>query len=354
MMLIAAVVISGVYSEAAVAAAGNGPGSTSATTNESGQSEGLTSCEINFVDVRNTDYFYEAVRYLSCRGAISGYADGTFRPGNNTTRGQLSKIVVLAKGWPLVNPPVPSFSDVRQDNPFYVYVETARARGVISGYADGTFRPGAEITRGQLTKAVVLAQAWPLINPPTATFRDVPVGSAFYVYIETAAARHVISGYSDNTFRPGNPATRGQISKIVYTAITGDSGFRLTPHEQQTVDEINRRRAAMGLPTLRIDIALTYAARRHSNDIGPLGLCQHNGTDGSSPWDRIEQAGYEGFGRGEVVACNFDTAQSAVAAWWDSPGHYAVLTDPSVNDIGCGWWIGSNGYGWVTCDTGSR
>ena len=59
-----------------------------------------------------TDYFYEAVRYLYCRGVISGYADNTFRPYNNTTRGQLTKIVVLGFGMPIYSPPTPTFRDV--------------------------------------------------------------------------------------------------------------------------------------------------------------------------------------------------------------------------------------------------
>src|SRR5690349_5691154 len=56
-----------------------------------------TTCPFNFLDVRSTDYFYDGVRYLFCMGAISGYLDDTFRPGNTTTRAQLSKIVVIAR-----------------------------------------------------------------------------------------------------------------------------------------------------------------------------------------------------------------------------------------------------------------
>ena len=43
----------------------------------------------------------------------------------------------------------------------------------------------------------------------------------FFCYIETAYSHNIISGYSDGTFRPGNSATRGQICKIVYQAIAG-------------------------------------------------------------------------------------------------------------------------------------
>jgi hypothetical protein len=169
--------------------------------------------------VQPTDYFYEAVRYLYCAGVISGYSDNTFRPYNNTTRGQLSKIVVLAQGWAIYTPPQPTFSDVPTTHTFYQHIETAYQHGVISGYADGTFRPQSDVTRGQLTKIVVLSEGWTPINPPQPTFSDVPPSSPFYGYIETAYSSGIISGYSDGTFRPGNSATRGQIAKIVHNAL---------------------------------------------------------------------------------------------------------------------------------------
>jgi hypothetical protein len=173
---------------------------------------------MTFSDVHPTDYFYEAVRYLYCRGVISGYSDNTFRPFNNTTRGQLTKIVVLAEGWAL-NCTSQHFSDVPPSHTFYCYIETAVAHGTISGYADGTFKPGNDVTRGQLAKIVVLAEGW-ADSCATQHFSDVPPSHPFFCNIETAFAHGIISGYADGTFRPGNPATRGQISKIVYGAVT--------------------------------------------------------------------------------------------------------------------------------------
>lgn len=118
-------------------------------------------CEVNFSDVYPDDYYYDAVIYLACAGALSGYSDNTFRPGSSTTRGQLSKIVVGAEGWTLDTTGGPHFIDVPTTSPFYSYIETAYNRGVISGYADSTFRPGSNATRGQISKIVYNA-----INAP--------------------------------------------------------------------------------------------------------------------------------------------------------------------------------------------
>src|SRR5215210_6230174 len=53
-------------------------------------------CLLPFYDVEESDYYYQPVKYLYCHSSISGYGDGTFRPGNNITRAQILKIVVLA------------------------------------------------------------------------------------------------------------------------------------------------------------------------------------------------------------------------------------------------------------------
>jgi hypothetical protein len=191
-----------------------------------------TPCSISFSDVLPTDYFYQGVTYLYCHGAISGYADGTFRPYNDVTRGQMVKIITLAFGVPLFTPTSPTFTDVPTSHPFYVYVETAAHAGIVSGYADGTFRPQNNVTRGQISKIIALAAGWPLVNPPVGTFEDVAPGSAFYTYVETIAMRNVISGYTCGGpgepcgnparpyFRQNANATRGQIAKVVYGALS--------------------------------------------------------------------------------------------------------------------------------------
>jgi hypothetical protein len=188
-----------------------------------------TACAMPFTDVQSTDYFFVPVRYLYCRGVISGYADNTFRPFNNTTRGQLCKIVTLAKGWTIYLPSTPTFRDVPASDPFYQYIETAYHQGIISGYSCGVgcleFRPGNNVTRGQLCKIIVLAQGWAIYTPPSPSFQDVQVTDAFYQFVETAYSHGIVSGYTCGTgcleFRPGNNATRGQICKIVYNAVAG-------------------------------------------------------------------------------------------------------------------------------------
>jgi hypothetical protein len=190
-----------------------------------------------FSDVHASDYFYTPVQYLVSHGVVSGYADCTFRPYNNTTRAQMVKIVTLGFAIPIQTPAGGeyTFADAPPSQPFFAYIETAAAHNVISGYACGGaaepcdsrsrpyFRPNANVTRGQLSKITVGAAGWSPVNPVRPTFGDVAPGTAFYTFVETAVCHGVISGYADGTFRPAANATRGQIAKIEYLALTSPS-----------------------------------------------------------------------------------------------------------------------------------
>jgi len=163
--------------------------------------------------------FFSYVSDMHQMGAISGYADGTFRPSNTATRGQVAKMAVLVSGISMdgVTENGPHFTDVDPSSPFYTYIEAAYASGWVSGYSDGTFRPSENVTRGQIVKIAVQAAGFDLDlhDPSIATFSDVQVGSTYYRYVETAYANGVLAGYSDGSFRPNAPATRGQLSKIL-------------------------------------------------------------------------------------------------------------------------------------------
>jgi len=194
-----------------------------------------------FYDVPTTDPFYSYIEYMAAHNIVSGYADNTFRPGNNISRGQLAKMVVIGLGWPLVTPTVPTFADVPPNQAFYTFIETAARHGVISGYTcgglneqcDAQFRPYARpanpVTRGQLAKIIVSAKGWTPLQPESATFRDVAASQVFYGFVERAVQQGLLSGYicggggepcPGGYFRPGAGATRGQLSKILDLALT--------------------------------------------------------------------------------------------------------------------------------------
>ncbi len=168
-----------------------------------------------FADLASTDFAYNPVQHLTGKGAISGYADGTFRPSNMVTRAQFAKMLVVGMGWAWPAPATPTFRDVPAGDWAFPYIETAVQHGALSGYSDGTFRPTTAITRAQLAKLIVISRGWALHTPPAAHFSDVATGDWAFGYVETAVNNGVLSGYSDGTYRPTAPATRAQVAKIL-------------------------------------------------------------------------------------------------------------------------------------------
>lgn len=172
-------------------------------------------CGMSFSDLTNSHWAYDYIGYLYCRNVVSGFPDGTFRPDSETSRAEFTKWLALANGWNLYNPYYPSFSDVPTTHPYYQYIESAKLRGIIVGYGNGTFGPNNTVTRAQATKMLVLSRGWPIVNPSSPTFPDVLGDSWAYGYVETAFRKAIIGGFGDGTFRPNYPLTRAHLSKML-------------------------------------------------------------------------------------------------------------------------------------------
>jgi hypothetical protein len=133
----------------------------------------------HFADVPAGNTFYPFVETGYNHGVIGGYPCGGpgepcpglyFRPNNNITRSQLSKVIALAKAYLLLDPATPTFADVAPGSTFYTYVETVAAHSLVGGYPCGSpgepcpgiyFRPVNSATRGQVSKIVTIAYGGP-------------------------------------------------------------------------------------------------------------------------------------------------------------------------------------------------
>jgi uncharacterized delta-60 repeat protein len=130
-----------------------------------------------FIDVPSGSTFYTQITCLASRGIIGGYDDCTFRPGNNITRGQIAKVVSNAAGFD-EDPGPQIYEDVPSDSPFYEWINRLSGRGHMSGYVCG------------------LVPEEPCVEPNNLPY-----------------------------FRPNANATRGQLAKIVSNA----AGITTTP-----------------------------------------------------------------------------------------------------------------------------
>lgn len=188
--------------------------------------------------------FYDWIHCLACGGILGGYDDGTFRPQNLITRGQIAKIVSNAAGFDDgITEGTSTFEDVVPNSTFWIYVERLAMYDVMGGYECGGpgepciapdnkpyFRPQANATRGQIAKIVSNSAGFSdEIQAGTQSFEDVTEGSTFYVYVERLLLNRpgAMNGYpcggpgepcgtgNKPYFRPSANATRGQTAKIV-------------------------------------------------------------------------------------------------------------------------------------------
>lgn len=128
--------------------------SISGAGSSSGSNSGIELQSVrDFPDCNPNEWYASAVTYVSNKGLITGYDNGTFGPYDNITRGQLVTILWRMEGKPISSSA--GFSDVSSSDFYYSAALWAQKNGVIKGYGDGTFGGERLITREEA--AVMLA-----------------------------------------------------------------------------------------------------------------------------------------------------------------------------------------------------
>jgi len=109
-----------------------------------------------------------------------------------------------------------SFTDVPTTSSFYKAIQWALEQGITAGFSDGTFRPSDNCTRGQIVTFLWRYAGKPSPKGKTQTFSDVPTSNNFFKAIQWASEQNITSGYSDGTFGVYKTCTRGQCVTFLY------------------------------------------------------------------------------------------------------------------------------------------
>lgn len=114
------------------------------------------------------------------------------------------------------------------------------------------------------------------------------------------------------------------------------SRSRVEQFEDEVLALVNRERQRDGCTVmLRTDDRLHTAARGHSVDMAAHNTMSHTGSDGSSPWQRAERAGYRS-AMAENVAYGYRSPASVMAGWMESDGHKRNILNCAAKAIGVG------------------
>ncbi|NUU64160.1 Ig-like domain-containing protein [Paenibacillus agri] len=155
----------------------------------------------------------EAVDKLSKLNIVSGYPDGSFKPEREMTRAEFAALIV--KALKLKEDNGPSFQDMN-GHWADAMVRTAAKAGIIEGVSASSFAPELKITREQM--AVIIARALNMTtgNEGTLNFTDkANISPWAVVSLKALASRGIIQGYADGSFRPDKPVSRAEAATVI-------------------------------------------------------------------------------------------------------------------------------------------
>ena len=164
-------------------------------------------------------YYYAPVYWASQNGITGGVKDDNgvyskFDPQATCTRAQMVSFL-----WRFAGCPEPktytNFKDVSQKAYYYKAVSWAQENGITGGYSDGTFGPDKPCTRGQAVTFLNRMHYSEKAHIIT-EFSDVKPGTYYYNAVLWAEEYGITGGYSDGTFRPDNTCTRAQMVTFLY------------------------------------------------------------------------------------------------------------------------------------------
>lgn len=175
----------------------------------------ITNEDHPFKDVKTTDYFKDPVVWAYENEITKGTSDISFSPNADCTRAQVVTFLWRAMGCPEVGDVKNPFNDVKDGQWYTEAVLWAVENGITNGTSANTFSPNAKVTRAQVVTFLYrTAKAAPVKtdNP----FNDVKAGQWYTDAVLWTVENGITNGTSKTTFSPNSVCTRGQIVTFLY------------------------------------------------------------------------------------------------------------------------------------------
>jgi uncharacterized protein YkwD len=200
------------------------------------------------------------------------------------------------------------------------------------------------LTPSSRTAPTVSAKASATHRTPTAKNRSMaltPAGRSAAASRSAAAQASSAAARSGSAHRPVQ-TTAPRTPSASPTAVPGTGPALLFGAPTEGVAEaevvrlVNVARQSAGCAPVTVNGTLVQLARAHSQDMaGPAGF-RHNASDGLTPFQRMNAAGYDYSVAAENIAAGQPNAGAVMAAWLASPGHRANIVDCRLTQIGVG------------------
>lgn len=149
----------------------------------------------------------------------------------------------------------------------------------------------------------------------------------------------------------------GLLAACTSTGGGSNNGYRIGRDSSKVqfrmLDSVNALRSAAGVQQVQLNAQLNAAAATHARDMSVQNRPWHFGSDGSSPLDRAQRAGFYGQFLGEAISETYETELETLSAWMGEPGTRAVILDASATQMGFAWFQEASGKIWWTLEMGS-
>lgn len=169
----------------------------------------------SFGDVKEDAYYAPAVKWAVSNGVTDGFSDGTFRPDATCTRGQVVTFIWRANGKPEPKTTANPFSDVDPASPFYKAILWACEKGITNGTSPTTFNPSGTCTRGQIVTFIWRANGQPSASGNSALAAGYDSG-AYYKNAVAWADNLGLLGGTGTAFKPGDACPRADVVTYLY------------------------------------------------------------------------------------------------------------------------------------------
>ena len=171
---------------------------------------------IPFVDVSETEYFYDAVLWALENEITTGTSPTTFEPYTTCTRGQELTFLWRVAGKPAYTLTKNPFEDINDTDYFYDAVLWALENEITTGTSPTTFEPYTPVTRAQVVTFLWREAGEPIPEITENPFVDVDETQYYYQAVLWALENGITTGTSPTTFEPDVGCLRGQIVTFLF------------------------------------------------------------------------------------------------------------------------------------------
>lgn len=176
--------------------------------------------KLEFVDVSESDWFFDSVKYVCENALMSGVSDTEFAPNAALTRAMLVVVLHRLEGEP--EGAKADFADVAEDTWYTKAVAWAAEKGIVNGYSETEFAPEINITREQIATIMyryAKSKGYDVSigeNTNILSYDDIDAVSEYAIdAMQYVCGSGLINGKSDSTLNPADNATRAETATIL-------------------------------------------------------------------------------------------------------------------------------------------